>query len=81
MISLGYRYFLSRTTIIQGEDADICITLVPVKKIPVLKKLPDNFDTFFSIGAEPRQMAKGVDETIILVDFSNIDIYAKQTIE
>jgi hypothetical protein len=76
LISQGYRYCLSRTTTILGPDADICITLLPVKRLPTLKKLPARFDTFFNISEEPRQMAMGVDETIILVDLSATAVYA-----
>ncbi|MDN3550212.1 hypothetical protein [Mucilaginibacter aquaedulcis] len=72
LINQGYRYCLSRTTTIVGEDADICIMLMPVKRRPLLKTLPQKFDTYFRIDAEPLQMAKGVDETIILVDLSEI---------
>ena len=68
----GYRYCLSRTTTILGEDADTCITLKPVKQAPVLKQLPLEYDTFFRINEEPRQMALGVEETIILIDLSKV---------
>lgn len=75
LINQGYRYCLSRTTTIVGEDADICITLMPVKHRPLLKTLPENFDTYFRIDAEPLQMAMGVEEAIILVDLSEINTY------
>ena len=72
LIRRGYRYFLSRTTRILGEDADICITLLPVKKAPSLKNLSQEYDTYFKIGEEPRQMALGIDETLVLVDLSKV---------
>ena len=74
LINQGYRFCLSRTTTILGEDADVCITLLPVKRAPLLKNLPQKFDTFFKISEEPRLMATGIDETIILVDLSEINI-------
>ncbi|WP_121810299.1 hypothetical protein [Mucilaginibacter kameinonensis] len=77
LISQGFRYCLSRTTSIFGDDADLCITLMPVKRAPSLKKLPERYDTYFKIDEEPRQMAMGIDETIVLVDLSEINIYAK----
>ncbi|AYL95237.1 hypothetical protein [Mucilaginibacter celer] len=77
LIGQGYRYCLSRTTSILGEDADICITLLPVKRAPSLKNLPERFDTYFKISEEPRQMAMGIDETIVLVDLSEINIFVE----
>ncbi|MFC0513489.1 hypothetical protein ACFFGT_04730 [Mucilaginibacter angelicae] len=77
LIGRGYRYCLSRTTNILGEDADLCITLLPVKRAPLLKKLPERFDTYFKIDEEPRQMAMGIDETIVLVDLGEINIYTE----
>lgn len=77
LIGRGYRYCLSRTTSIVGEDADTCITLLPVKEEPSLIALPKPFDTYFSIGVEPRQMAMGIEETIILVDLSDINAFAE----
>ena len=73
LISQGYRYCFSRTTVILGDDADICITLLPVKYIPVVTRLPERFDTYFKISEEPRQMAMSIDETIILVDLSEVN--------
>ncbi|MEO3407356.1 hypothetical protein AAFN85_25785 [Mucilaginibacter sp. CAU 1740] len=77
LIGQGYRYCLSRTTSIFGEDADICITLLPVKRAPSLKKLPERFGTYFKIGEEPRQMAMVIDETIVLVDLTEINVNAE----
>lgn len=74
LINQGYRFCLSRTTTILGEDADVCITLLPVKHTPLLRNLPKKFDTFFKINEEPRIMATGIDETIILVDLSEINL-------
>lgn len=73
LIAQGYRYCLSRTTCIVGDDADTCITLTPVKYAPALKRLPLKYDTYFKIGDEPRQMSMGVNETIILVDMHSFD--------
>jgi hypothetical protein len=72
IIGLGYRYCLSRTTSILGEDADVYIVLKPIKQKPLLKTLPDNYDTYFSITGEPQQMAEGIDETIVLVDMTGL---------
>lgn len=77
LISQGYCYCLSRTTAIIGEDADTCITLMPVINEPLLIDLPEKFDTYFEIGEEPRQMAMGIDETIVLVDLSEVNAYAE----
>ncbi|MDB5009322.1 MAG: hypothetical protein JWR67_2711 [Mucilaginibacter sp.] len=68
LIDRGYNYCLSRTVCIENYNADISITLTPVKYKPLLKKLPLAYDTFFAIKEEPMQMAEGIDETIIWVD-------------
>jgi hypothetical protein len=64
----GYRYCLSKTSIIQKDNAEVCITLTPVTYKPALKRLPKQYDTYFSIRREPVQMASGVDDTLIMVD-------------
>ncbi|MBD1363052.1 hypothetical protein IDJ77_04445 [Mucilaginibacter sp. ZT4R22] len=75
LVSQGYRYCYSKTTAIVGDDANICITLVPVKTEPSLINLPEKFDTYFDLAEEPVQMALGVDETIILVDLVDMNAF------
>jgi hypothetical protein len=64
----GYTHFFSKTTIVNKPFASVCITLVPVKTKPVFARLPMEYDTFFDIDEEPRQMAKGVDDAEVLVE-------------
>jgi hypothetical protein len=71
VISRGFRYCYSRTTCIDTADADVCITLTPVKKSPRIRRLPKAYDTFFNLGKEPAQMAAGVDRTLIFFDLDN----------
>ncbi|MBB6107598.1 hypothetical protein [Mucilaginibacter lappiensis] len=74
LINQGYRYCLSKTTCIFGPDANVCIILTPVKYIPVLRRLPEKYDTYFKITEEPVQMADGIDETLIIVDLSTVKV-------
>lgn len=75
--ALGYHYFLSRTTCIIGADADLRITLLPVKYEPDITALPENFDTYFDIMEEPVLLAEGVDQTIVVVDLTAVNRAAK----
>ncbi|GGH01546.1 hypothetical protein [Mucilaginibacter phyllosphaerae] len=72
VISKGFRYCYSKTTCIDAPDADVCITLTPVKMPPRIKRLPKAYDTFFNIFKEPFQMANGVDRTRIFFDLKNL---------
>lgn len=68
MIKKGYKYCLSQTTYINQEDAYVNITLKPVRKHPLLQKLPKPFSSYYSIIQEPVQMALGIHNTIIMVE-------------
>ena len=70
LIKQGYQFCFSKTTNIQTTQAEVCITLTPVKFKPLLKLLPQSFDTYFNINAEPAQLANGVDDTLIFVNVS-----------
>jgi hypothetical protein len=72
IVSKGYKYCYSRTTCIETPDADVCITLTPVKMLPRLKRLPKAYDTFFNILKEPLQMANGIDRTLVFFDLKNL---------
>lgn len=70
----GYKYFLSKTMVIdKSDDFSIQIMLTPVVNRPDLRSLPEDFDTYFQINKEPRQMAEGIDDTQIMVRFSEDD--------
>ena len=77
VISKGFRYCYSRTTCINAPEADVSITLTPVKVLPRVKRLPKSYDTFFNIFKEPFQMAKGVDRTLIFFDLKNLEHHGK----
>lgn len=77
VISKGFRYCYSRTTCIDTPNADVSITLTPVKSHPCIKRLPKSYDTFFNIFKEPFQMAKGVDRTLIFFDLKNLQSHGK----
>ena len=76
LVRQGYRFCLSRTTFLLGDDDDRCVTLLPVKDKPFSNHLPGQFDACYEINKEPLQMAKGADESIVLVDLSEVTIYA-----
>lgn len=73
LIKKGYKYFLSQTIRIDQEDAHVGITLKPVKKHPLLQKLPQPFSAYYSIIQEPVQMASGIKNTAIVVDLLQSD--------
>ena len=73
LVNQGYFYCGAKTTTVLGEDAGLCITLVPLKQASTTEK----FDICFHIDEEPRIMALGVDDTIILVDLSKVTVYAE----
>ncbi len=68
LIKKGYKYFLSQTTCIDQEDAYVGITLKPVKKHPLLQKLPSPFNAYCNLVQEPVQMALGLHNTRIVVE-------------
>ena len=70
----GYRYFLSKTEVLEKDHLTVRIALTPTFKKPSLKRLPLGFDTYFEFDQEPMQMALGVDETEILVNLSEKDV-------
>lgn len=80
LIEQGYKYCLSNTQSIDKGNTDVTITLTPVTWRPRLETMPLEYDTYFNITQEPRQMAWGVDETEILVDLNDMDQSALQTI-
>lgn len=66
LIVRGYSYCLSRT---ECDHLDkINITLSPVTSKPILEHLPQKYDTFFDIKEEPRQMAEGIDDTVVWIN-------------
>jgi hypothetical protein len=71
LIKRGYKYLLSQTSCINQEDAYIGITLKPVKKHPVLQKLPRPFQAYYNIIQEPVQMAFGLNNTSVMVELSS----------
>ena len=74
LVLQGYKYCLSRTTGIHKKNASVCITLTPVKSRPLTRALPQGFDTYFSIMHEPMQMARGIDDTEVLVNLADSEL-------
>ena len=74
LIKKGYKFFLSQTTCIDQEDAYVGITLKPVKKHPLLQKLPQPFNNYCSIFKEPLQMVSGLANTMVLVELNAQDL-------
>lgn len=71
LVEQGYKWSLSKTDFIDLSEARVKITLTPVIDKPVLSRLPMGWDTYFLNNAEPRIMAKGIDDTDIYVVISN----------
>jgi hypothetical protein len=59
LIRKKYQYFLLTTTRIDQSDATIGIMLKPVKKHPLLPKLPKPFDRYCGITEDLLQLSKG----------------------
>lgn len=74
LVKEGYNYCLSQTQTIGKRRVSVEITLTPVRKKPVLEKLPPGFDTYFNINEEPRQMVLGVDETRFYVNLQTEEL-------
>ena len=68
LIKRGYKYFLSHTSCIDQEDAYIGITLKPVKKHPLLHKLPQPYKAYCNVVQQPALMAMGIINTVIMVE-------------
>jgi PAS domain S-box-containing protein len=73
LIEKGYEYVLVKITLNQQADEAVDITLVPVKEKPELNKLPNGFETFYRITREPMQLACGVDNTSIFIEYQTFD--------
>ena len=67
LIEKGYTYVLANTTEIASSEV---IVLKPVRKKPMLKKLPLGFETFYKITREPMQLACGVDGVVVELDYA-----------
>ena len=74
LIKKGYRFFLSQTTCIDQADAYVGITLKPVKKHPLLQKLPKPFSAYCSIFYQPFQSVSDKANTKILVELNARDL-------
>lgn len=71
LIKRGYKYCLSQTISISEMVAtNRGITLKPVKKHPLLGKLPNPFQAYYGIIREPFQMASGIIGTSVFVELS-----------
>ncbi len=73
LIKKGYKYCLSKTFFLNQHDTTIGIILKPVKKHPLLQKLPYPYDTYLGITAEVLQMASGTLHTKIFVELNGTD--------
>ncbi|WP_419803276.1 hypothetical protein [Mucilaginibacter sp.] len=68
LIKNEYKYFLSQTTRTDQESVRVCITLKPVKKHPLLQKLPQPFNAYHNIIHGLVQMGARMNDTEILVE-------------
>lgn len=73
LIRKGYKYCLSQTTCLDLPDANICILLKPVKKHPLLQKLPKPFSAYYEIIQEPFRLATEVNNAQVMVELSLMD--------
>ncbi|RYU86960.1 PAS domain S-box protein [Mucilaginibacter terrigena] len=68
LIEKGYTYVLASTA---AEASNL--VLKPVREKPKLHNLPNGFNTFYKITREPMQMACGVDDVVIEVDYATLN--------
>jgi PAS domain S-box-containing protein len=73
LIEKGYEYLLVKISLNQQQDEAVDITLVPIKEKPELNKLPAGVETFYRITREPMQLACGVDNTSIFIEYQTFD--------
>jgi PAS domain S-box-containing protein len=72
LIEKGYTYLLVDINS-QLTDEAVTITMVPVKQKPSLSNLPNGYETFYKITREPMQLACGVDNSNIFIEYHTID--------
>jgi hypothetical protein len=72
LIEKGYTYLLVNINSQLTDDA-VTITMMPVKQKPVLDSLPNGYETFYKITREPMQLACGVDNSNILIEYHTLD--------
>jgi PAS domain S-box-containing protein len=70
LIEKGYTYVLASTA--DAAEGPANMILIPVREKPKLETLPDGFSTFYKITREPMQLACGVDDVNIEVDYSTL---------
>ncbi|QHS55426.1 PAS domain S-box protein [Mucilaginibacter sp. 14171R-50] len=69
LIEKGYTHVLASTV----ADGHTNLVLKPVREKPKLNNLPSGFETFYKITREPMQMACGVEDVIIEVDYATLN--------
>ena len=72
--SLDYRYLLARRNTVLSGDANVCITLTPVKVRPTPGKFPEDCYDYFEIGAQLLKMAADARKTIMVVDIGEVNL-------
>jgi PAS domain S-box-containing protein len=69
LIEKGFTYMLASSPYPADSD-NSPIILKPVKNLPVLQNLPAGYQTYYKITREPLQMACGIDNTTVLLDYA-----------
>ena len=74
LIKKGYKYCLSKTSFLDQQHApSIGIMLKPVRKHPLLQKLPKPYENYFTINQESLSMASGNFDKQVMVELSEKD--------
>ena len=73
LIKKGYKYCLSKTSLLDHSTQQVGIMLKPVKKHPLLQKLPKPYENYFDITEEPLQFVSGTKNTEVTVELSERD--------
>ncbi len=72
LIEKGYTHMLVNINNQLTDDA-VTITMMPVKQKPALNSLPDGYETFYKITREPMQLACGIDNSNIFIEYHTLN--------
>lgn len=72
LIEKGYTHLLVNINSQLTNDA-VIIVMMPVKQKPALNNLPEGYETFYRITREPMQLACGVDNSNIFIEYHTLD--------
>jgi PAS domain S-box-containing protein len=73
LIEKGYTYVLVKAALNPLPNGNEPIVLKPVRQKPALNNLPAGYETFYKITREPMQLACGIVDTVITVEYDTLN--------